>query len=235
MTFERDIASTVGPLGGTWMMHGETGAHGAGVGLDFFQFYALGRGGVLGNVEPDVVVDAFFFFEPNLVANTWNAAREKMDPSEASQHYSDACAEWGRKRLTEIAGLDDFSKLAERVVQAAETRGALFEGWAKMPLPDDAPGRAMLLLNVLREMRGGAHVEAVKQLGVDRQVALATNSPHMYQLFGWTDTPPEQDAEACERAEKLTDELVAPAYAVLGDDERELFARVVADVGAASG
>jgi hypothetical protein len=234
MTFERDIASTVGPLGGTWMMHGETGGYGQGVGLNFFEFYALGRGGVLGNVEPDIVIDAFYFFEPNLVANTWNAAREKMDPTEASKHYADACAQWGRKRLSDVADLGEFAKLAERVIQAAETRGALFEGWRQTPLPDDAPGRAMLLLNVLREMRGGAHIEAVKRLGIDRQVALATNSPQMYQLFGWTDTPPAQAREGCDRAEELTDELVAPAYAVLGDDERELFARVVADVSTAS-
>jgi hypothetical protein len=233
--FIRDVAKQVGPLGAAWMMHGETGAYGENVGLSFLEFYALGRGGVLGNVEPDVVVDAFYFFEPNLVANTWNAARQKMAPDEAARHYANACAEWGRKRIADVASLDDFTKLAERVVQSNEVSGALFEGWRRMPLPDDAPGRAILLMNVLREMRGGAHIEAVKQLGIDRQVALATNSPHMYAMFGWTDTPPETAREECDRAEELTDELQAPAFAVLSDDERELVARVVAEISAASG
>jgi len=232
--FIREQAKVIGPLGGSWMMHGETGAYGEKIGLNFFEFYALGRGGVLGDVDADVVIDAFYFFEPNLVRNTWNSAREKMAPAEASKHYSEACATWGRARLSDVASLEEFAKLAERVVQANEVSGALFAGWRQMPLPDDAPGRAMLLLNVLREMRGGAHIEAVKQLGIDRQVALATNSPQMYQLFGWPDTPPEQGREACDHAEELTDQLQAPAFAVLTDDERELFARVVADVSAAT-
>jgi hypothetical protein len=233
--FIRDQAKVIGSLGGAWMMHGDTGDYGSKVGLGFLEFYVLGRGGVLGNVEPDVVVDAFYFFEPNLIANTWTAARAKMEPSEASKHYSNACAQWGRNRLAGVASLDDLSKLAQRVIESSETNGALFNGWKHIPLPDDAPGRAMLLLNVLREMRGGAHIEAVKQVGIDRRVALATNSPNMYRLFGWTDEPPAPDPGACARAEDLTDELLAPAFAALSDDERELFARVVADVGAAAG
>src|SRR5690349_24102607 len=35
--FIREQAKVIGGLGGTWMMHGETGEYGQGVGLDFFQ------------------------------------------------------------------------------------------------------------------------------------------------------------------------------------------------------
>ena len=232
--FTHDIGKTIGPIGGAYMMHPETGQHGESVGLGFLEFYALGRGGVLGDVDAKQVVDAFFFFNPTLVTNTWNTAKEKMAPRTASGHYADACAQWGRKRLGDIAGLDEFCKLAERVVESNVASGALFEGWKQMPLPDDAEGRTILLLNVLREMRGGAHIEAVKQVGLEPRVALATNSPQMYQLFGWTDEMPQAQPDEAARAEALTDELVAPAFATLDESERELFARVVEAVSAAA-
>jgi hypothetical protein len=232
--FIREVAKGVGPLGAAWMMHGETGQRGQAVGLNFFEFYVLGRGGALGGVDAKDVVKAFYFFEPERLTETWNTAREKMSPPTCAQHYADACAEFGRARISDVADLNEFGKLAERVIAASTTNGALFTAWREMPLPDDAPGRAMLFMNVLREMRGGAHIEATKELGLDRKVALITNSPHMYQLFGWTDEPPATDREAADRAEDLTDELETPAFAVLDAGEREVFARVVGAISQAT-
>jgi hypothetical protein len=232
--FARTVGKKIGPLGAAFMMHGETGQYGESIGLGFLEFYALGRGGVLGNVEPDVVVDAFGFFEPTLVANTWNAARQKMDPKQASEHYRDACAEWGRKRLAAIDSLERFNEIAERVIAANTAPGALFDGWKQVSLPDDAPGRAMVLIHVLREMRGGAHIEAVRRVGIPIREALATNAPHMYQIFGWTDEMPAPDPERAGQAEDITDELVAPAFEGLDESEREIFADVI-DAAAAAG
>ncbi len=225
--FARNVGKKIGPLGAAFMMHGETGQYGESIGLPFLEFYVLGRGGVLGNVEPNVAVEAFGFFEPTLVANTWNAARQKMDPSEASEHYAKACAEWGRKRLSNIDSLDEFNKLAERAIAANTAPGALFNGWKDATLPDDATGRAMVLIHVLREMRGGAHIEAVARTGIDPKVALATNAPRMYAIFGWADEMPTPDADLAARTETVTDELVAPAFEGLDEAERELFANVI--------
>ena len=131
--------------------------------------------------------------------------------------------------------MDEFTKLAERVTQDAEptSSSSLFAGWREMPLPDDAAGRAAIqCVLVLRELRGGAHVEAVKRVGLEPRQAVATNSPHMYQLFGWTDEMPDAEpfkAKAAE-AEDITDELVAPAFKGLSDAERDTFARVLASI-----
>lgn len=221
----------LGAMGGVYMMSPAVGAAGESIGLDFFTYYALGRGGVLGDVDGTTVADAFSFFNPQLVASVWDAGKAKKDPREVATHYADGCATWGREQLTGVEGLDDFTKLAQRIAQDAEPTpsSSLFEGWRAMPLPEDAAGSAAVhCILVLRELRGNAHVEAVKRVGLEPRQAVAVNSPHMYQLFGWTDEMPDAEpfkAKAAE-AEDLTDELIAPAFAGLSDAEREMFARV---------
>jgi hypothetical protein len=50
---------TIGKAGSAFYFHPSTLARGKEVGLDGFRFYMLGRGGVLGDVESDVVASAF--------------------------------------------------------------------------------------------------------------------------------------------------------------------------------
>lgn len=229
--FVRATGKKFGPLGATFMMSPSVGASGETIGLDFFGYYALGRGGVLGDVDGGTVADAFYFFNPELVATVWDAAKAKHDPREVAAHYADACAKWGSEQLSGVDGLEEFNKLAERIAQDAEPTpsSSLFEGWREMPLPDDAAGRAAVhCILVLRELRGNAHVEAVKRVGLEPRQAVAVNSPHMYQLFGWTDEMPDAEpvkAKAAE-AEDITDDLVASGFAGLSDAERATFARV---------
>jgi len=238
--FARDAGKKVGPLGGAFMMNPTTGVYGEGLGLDFLSFYALGRGGVLGDVDGSVVADAFFFFEPGLVAGTWDAAKQKMDPKVAAQHYADACAVWGREKFGDIADIGTFTKLADRVAQAHEPTpsSALYAGWREMPLPDDAAGRAAVQVALLlRELRGGAHVDAIKKVGVAPVEAVATNSPHMFQIFGWTCDMPATEGlrEKCDEAEDITDATVAPAFEALDESERETFARVLGEITSIAG
>lgn len=238
--FARDAGKKIGPMGGAFMMSPSAGAAGQAIGLDFLQYYAVGRGGVLGAVDGKTAADAFFFFNPDLVSSTWGVGTAIKDPREVAAHYADACAAWGRENLSDVEGLDEFTKLAERVAQAAEPTpsSSLFAGWRDMPLPDDAPGRAAIqLVLVLRELRGGAHVEAIKQVGLTPDEAVATNTPNMFQLFGWTHEMPDAEPfkASCEEAERITDDLVAPAFAVLSDEERETFAKVLGAVAAKLG
>ena len=230
--FGRGAGKKIGPMGGAFMMSPSAGAAGQEIGLDFMTYYALGRGGVLGDVDGKTAADAFFFFNPELVASVWDAGKANNDPRVVAKHYADACATWGREQLAGVEGLDDFTKLAERVAQGAEPTPSskLFAGWRDMPLPDDAAGRsAIQCVLVLRELRGGAHVEAMKQVGVAPADAVATNSPGMFELFGWTHEMPDTEPfkAGCEEAERITDDLVAPAFAGLSDDERTTFANVL--------
>ncbi|MEZ5230551.1 MAG: hypothetical protein R2710_28945 [Acidimicrobiales bacterium] len=61
MTPEAVISATAGPtgnVGAAFYFHPDTLAKGKELGLDGMRFYILGRGGVLGDAESDVVASA---------------------------------------------------------------------------------------------------------------------------------------------------------------------------------
>ena len=216
--FTREAGKIIGLLGRFSMMDPATGARGADVGLDGRQFYVLGRGGALGDVDASVVSDHFHFFNPDFVTVVWNEAREKMDAAQAAQHYAEAVAEWGRDRFGDVGGLDQFCELANAVASAADVDGIpLFEGWRNVGLPDDAPGRAMQLIHVLREFRGSCHVRAIREVGLEPLQAVSVNSPHFaVVVFGSPAALADVDAyrSLVDKAEETTDDYVGPAFSV---------------------
>ena len=190
------------------------------IGIDLFTLYAIGRGGVLGDVEPVVVASAFGYFNPEVVEALWNEGRKHIAPREAARVYLDCAAEVGRRRLAHIEGLDAMVAAADAVNEAADPVGlALYAGYRGELLVDDVPGRAMQLVDVLREFRGSAHLLALRACGVDARTAHFIKRPNDGVMFGWpADFAPEISDEqraAVDAAEVLTDDLVRPAYAVL--------------------
>ena len=227
------VAEPIVSGGGAFMLHPETTARGEAFGLDLGGFYGLGRGGVLGDVDADVVISAFAFFEPGLVRAIWDGARAQHSPAEGAAAYADACAAWGRDHLAEVDGLDELATLLDKVSQAASPIGApLFAGWRAMPLPDDAPGRATQLLHVLRELRGGLHLVAVLAAGITPRDALLLHVPDQAVLFGWSEPlpDPEPHRAALAEADANTNRLVAPAFAALDDAERDRLAVILDEV-----
>jgi hypothetical protein len=199
-------------------------------GLDGFRLYFLGRGGVLGDVEPDVVVAAFGYFAPAVVQAMWDSARQIMAPRDAARLYLDAAADFGRRSLDGLEGLDAFNTAAEAVIGAVDRSGlALFAGIAAEPLPDDAPARAYRNIVTLRELRGSVHLLAVVASGLRPAVAHAVRRPADVQMFGYDETPEVTDAdrERWNDAEALTDRLLVPWYAVLDDGGAQAFAHGV--------
>ena len=220
-----EVAPLVGRLGSAFYFAPGTLARGRALGLDGYRFYFLGRGGVLGDVEAPVVASAFGYFEPGLVAHMWSSARDRVPPRRAGRAYLECAHQMGRAQLGGVGGLGEWCAAAEAVAAAAELAGlALFAGVLGEPLPDDAPARAMQLLVLLRELRGSAHLLAVRAVGLAPRVAHYLRRPGDFTLFGWqeADVPEVTDADRgrAAAAEALTDELVAPAFEVLGEPER---------------
>jgi len=218
----------------------EAEATAAGLGLDLFTLYALGRGGVLGDVEPVVVASAFGYFNPEVVDALWNAGKEKVAPREAARAYLDCAAEVGRRALSGIEGLDAMVAAADAVNDAADPVGlALYAGYRGELLVDDTPGRALQVVTVLRELRGSAHLIALRCSGVDARTAHFVKRPGDGVMFGWPEgfVPEISDEQraAAERAETLTDELVRPAYAVLDDAGAAALLRGLDDMQVALG
>jgi hypothetical protein len=194
-------------------------------GVDPLTFYAVGRGGVLGDAESAVVYSAFGYFNPSLVESSWEIAKKAVDPREAARVYMECCGEFGRNHFSAVEGLDVYCAAAEAVVGAADPQGLpLFAGAARQPLPDDLPARAMQLTTVLREFRGSAHLVAVVAAGLDPMTAHLIARPEMWEVFGWQDgDKPEYtdaDRQALEAAEATTDRIVLSAYSAVPEARR---------------
>lgn len=203
----------------------DTLARGKELGLDGLQFYVLGRGGVLGDVEPSVVTAAFGYFNPAVIAGAWNAAAQIVPPRTAGREYMACCAAHGRAKLAGVPGLEAFVAAAGAVNDAADPDGlALYAGIAAEPLADDLPARAMQLITVLREYRGSAHLIAIRASGLSSKTAHFVKRPDDIRMFGWTeaDAPVIDDSvlAAMDEIEVLTDRIVTPAFAVLDDAGR---------------
>ena len=222
------LIQTISPAtnlhGAAFYFHPATLAKGKEHGLDGFRFYVLGRGGVLGDVEPDVITSAFAYFHPATINKIWSSAKEKLAPRAACSLYNECCAEFGRSKLASVDGavLDAYVDAAEAVVAATHVAGlSLYAGWAAEPRADDAPARAMQLLALLRELRGSVHIVALLASGVSAPVAHAIKRPDDVATFGY-DPAPEigpDDPAAYEAAEALTDRLLETSYGGLTDGQ----------------
>ena len=82
----------------------------------------------------------------------------------------------------------------------------------------------MQLVAILREFRGSAHLIAVRASGLTTKQAHFSKRPNDVAMFGWTpeDAPPLGDEVSAKMkaAERLTDEIVLPAYSVLDETQR---------------
>lgn len=217
----------INAIGPAFYFVDETLQAGKEIGLDGYRFYHLGRGGVLGDVESGVVASAFGYFDPDLVRTIWNSARERTTstPQEVGRRYFECSAEFGRRHFQDL-DLEQFCDAAERVNDAADPAGlALYAGISAEQLADDPPARAMQLCTVLREFRGSAHLVAILATpGIDPRIAHGVRRPDFWTLFGYdeSDRPEGTDEEhaALAATDVLTDQLVAPAFGALADDER---------------
>jgi hypothetical protein len=219
------LKKPIGDAGFQFMGDPLTREAGRALGLRGRPLYFLGRGGALGDVSAEVVVAAFAFFPPELVAEHWNAARAVMAPPAAAVAYAGMCNEWGRRNLGGLAGTERALELFERVADRAEPYGLpLFAGWRALPRPDDVPGRLAQVLNVLREHRGSVHACAVAAVGLP---PLEANLAGSYgaegaKFLGWVEPfpDPEPYRAGWNRAEDLTSAATARAFEALTAAER---------------
>jgi hypothetical protein len=231
-------AAAVSGIAANFMLDPTTYAAGAEQGFSGLDFYAAGRGGVLGQVDADEVAAAFAFFEPSMVRTQWELGTSVMDPPDASKAFIAAGHRWATEHLD--ADACDWQRLAElqgRVNAAATAATPLAANWRDLPEPDGADARALALhrLHVARELRFALHAAAVQEAGISAPEAMAVRSPHMAGIFGWSELPDVNDElrSRWEVAEAETDRALAPAYATLSEDERtELVELCAAALGA---
>jgi hypothetical protein len=178
-----------------------------------FSFYFAGRGGMLGDVGPDVVCSAMGWFEPGAVKSMYQEGVAVAGATAVAQRMAEATDLWGQKYLADVAGLDDIVALTDAAV--AELEGSalpLFVGWRAAPKAKGSAGRAAQLMQILREWRGGVHLVATTAAGLSPVEAILTNEGEgQAKFFGWSEPFPNYEANSPEhqQAEDLTDHLCA--------------------------
>lgn len=228
----------IGTIGAAFYFHPDTLARGKAAGLDGFRFYILGRGGVLGDVEPAVVHGAFGYFHPGLIAKMWTTAAEKVAPREAARMYHQCAHELGRSALADVEGLEGFVDATTQIIDSVEGASLpLFTAMRAEPVPGDLPAAAMHQAMVLRELRGSVHLLSLVAQGLDSAKAHAIKRPDDVTVFGYETAPDvtDEDRATWQRAEDMTDHLLVPAYASLSDEQADALVAGTAALSAALG
>ena len=213
------IAPLIGSLGAKYMLDPETMAHGAEAGYpNGFAYYVAGRGGVLGDVDSDVVYSAFMFFERTLIDKLWKAGVAVEGARAASKRYMQSCDVWGKKHLAKIDNLDLFVSPAEKLISQVDSSGlSLFAGLRAEPLPSELPARAYRLITLLRELRGCLHIAACVTHGLSGlEASLVSSGEGMTKLHGWAPPYPDVSHQVAARdaAEKATNDAMARLIAM---------------------
>ena len=213
------IAPLIGSLGAKYMLDPDTMAHGAEAGYpNGFAYYVAGRGGVLGDVDSDVVYSAFMFFERSLIDKLWKAGVAVEGARSASKRYMQSCDTWGKKHLANIDNLDLFISPAEKLISQVDSSGlSLFAGLRAEPLPSDLSARAYRLITLLRELRGCLHIAACVTHGLSGlEASLVSSGEGMTKLHGWAPPYPDVSHQVAARdaAEKATNDAMARLIAL---------------------
>ncbi|MEV0232406.1 hypothetical protein [Nonomuraea sp. NPDC050786] len=234
-TTAAQVKAPIGRLGGGFMISREAKAVCEEYGLGARELYFRGRCGVLGECDADVVTSVAVFFPTGHVEESWNGGR-KLATEQAVELYAEICRDWGRRKLGGYDGCARIAELLQPVVERASSVGApLFAGWRAVPLPDDPPARAVQLMHVVRELRGGLHANAVIAAGLHPlEATLAAGhdgtpfgeatGEMVAKFFQWPEpyATPGPDVVARRAAvEETTDDLMAPAFSVLDDSETD--------------
>jgi hypothetical protein len=223
-----------------WMMGPPAEELAAGLGLrSENDLWIIGRAGALGDCSPEVAAAGLAFIGLPGVRAAWESMPEGLTPTEVAAAYAGICADWGAMELARfdqhrMHRLDD---LGRAIADAADgSIGALFAGWRAMPQPDNIGARVALTINVLRELRGGAHIIAVHACGItplDAVLASPAAPPrsgppwaeHLHWPGPFRDPDDVRDARA--RAERLTSEILHPIYGSLGPDRLDEFSELI--------
>jgi hypothetical protein len=221
-------ADPIQVLGMSFYFDALTGVRAKESGLNIYEYYGLGRGGTLGNVDADDIVEAFHFFHPRMFERMWTAAKEKADPVTVAADYVQAAYAFADRTFGAIDAqvLSDFAAAVHKVAAAVESgHHQLVDGYKQYEVPANPVHAAYLGCILMRELRGCVHIDAVNEVGLSALEACYLQDPMIFTLHGYVEdeTPtmtPEQAAKKGE-AEVLTSAMMGECFGVLSDDERQ--------------
>lgn len=230
-------SAAVSAIGSHFMLDGNTYKRGAELGFQGLDFYVTGRGGVLGDVDADVVSAAFTFWEPGNVRTLWEQGRSVMPATQAAAEFAACCATWAEAHVPDDLDAGRLAELAGEVAaQARPACAPIFAAWRALPVPGSPAAAAVHHLNALRELRNGLHGAAVVAAGLTPLEAVSVKTPGMAPLFGWPQVAEADGLQATwDAAEERTTAAMAHAYESLDDAERDQLVELAGALHQATG
>ena len=224
----RASGAPLNDLGSAFYWSPQAAARAGTIGLDVFGLYAGGRGGVLGDRTPEEVDEEFFFFKPGMITLMVAATRAQAAPEAIVAAHLGAVDDYAYATFGGVdpATIGGFAAAAGAVIDTLPTRSwPLVDGYRSAGLPDDPVVGAYRSAVILRELRGGVHLDAVVASGLTAAVACQFDRGDDYYAlhgFGADDRVPETPGILAARvsAEEATDVGMAELLAVLDDGQR---------------
>ncbi len=198
------------------------------LGIDQFRFYFAGRGGVLGEVDTEVMLSTFGYFNPDLVAKMWSTSKERCDVTAAATAQLQVAYDIGDELLADVEGLAESAAALGVLMNSVDVAGLpLFAGFLAQPVPT-SPAHAFMHQAILfRELRGSIHLAAIAAAGCRSRVAHQIRRPNDLEMFGYTEPIEVPDAEraAYDAVEPLTNAaMVVHCTSALTADQRDQIA-----------
>jgi hypothetical protein len=237
---ETAVAAPIQLIGMSYYFDPATAAHGQEHGLNMFEFYGIGRAGVMGDPSVQEIQEAFWFFHERAISGLWSSARGKIEPVTGANEHLQAAFNYADRVFAGIdeATLRGFADAAHKVIAAVPTgRYALVDGYRNFPVPTNATHAAYLGSILLRELRGGVHIHATREFSVGPNEACFLSNETIFKMHGYNDddTPDRSDdlESRMAQAEALTTQMMATYLDVLNDDERSALANGVTAMNSA--
>jgi hypothetical protein len=227
------LAPPVGELGARFYFDAGTRARAKELGLRSVEYYGLGRAGVMGDVEPEVVESAFTFFSPTAIALMYTGPRERLSASEAATHYLASADDYAERTFASLSSdvLEAVASTSSDLAMAVPAgRYLVFDGYVTAAPATTPAASAYRGIITLRELRGGVHAQATITAGLAPADAAFVENPDVFSLHGFVDED-RRDREGASARRALVEEETSRAMATyleaLSPDER---AKLVDDV-----
>lgn len=221
------VRQAVGTIGGGYFLSQELKTLGQELGLAPWPGYFLGRCGVLGSANPDIVASIVGFFPLDFVEDCWVQVQQRDFPLGIRNNLL-ALDTWSERVFGQFADVERLAQIAEDATLAASPVGApLFAGWRDTPGSAHVAGRMVRALLALRELRGAMHLSAVLAEGVTPREAILVGPGGVgnARFFGWNnvEVAPERlefVSDGRKAAERRTDRMAARVWMKLDLEER---------------
>lgn len=191
ISLAHELADPIGRIGMYYYFSPLTSQRATELGTDVVSYYFAGRGGVLGEVDPDEVDETFYFFKPGMASGMYANGVSQLGRAVAVREHAASADAFARATFGAIAPevLTAFADAVRRIAdQVPLDIAPLADGYLALQWPSDPAARAFRAAIYLRELRGGVHTQIVKVAGLSPAVSCYLDREGAYfALHGYSD------------------------------------------------